>query len=228
MSMAHRFNGEGQAYEGLTRVSGGRPVWNGNVMLVRNKLLQPIRWQKPRRIFVNSMSDLHHDQIPISYVEEIYDVMRKARHHTFQVLTKRPEQMMKFIGPADPSGGWPLHNVWLGVTVENQDAADERIHFLKRTPSSVRFLSVEPMIGPINLPDLAGIQWVIVGGESGPRARDCRREWVDHIRLQCMEQGVAFFFKQLGNVWAKREGIPQKGGNIDDLPKYMRIREFPY
>jgi protein gp37 len=168
MKQAHRFNGKGKAYEGLTKQTSVGPQWTGKVSLVESALLKPLQWQKPQRIFVNSMSDLFHEAVPDEFIDRIFAVMARAPHHTFQVLTKRPERMRSYIQAADisvlaPLGraiqaipghrpaaySWPLPNVWLGVSCEDQQRADERIPLLLQTPAALRFVSAEPLIGPI-------------------------------------------------------------------------------
>ncbi|MFD0710596.1 DUF5131 family protein [Paenibacillus sp. GCM10027626] len=250
------------------------------VTLRPEKLDQPIRWQRPRRIFVNSMSDLFHKDVPDDYIDKVFAVMALAPRHTFQVLTKRPERMKNYLqgletrGPAavlshaaelltgdelanyyvhnrnkcgaTDKPGWPLKNVWLGVSVENQKAADERIPLLLQTPAAVRFLSCEPLLGPVNLsmwlmtpgwvptyydpdnihgypdaePTNEHIQWVITGGESGPGARPMHPDWARSLRDQCQAAGVAFHFKQWGewsNPGASWVGIKA----IDERNQYQ-------
>jgi protein gp37 len=253
MTFAERFRG-----------TPGHYFENGFDITPRHdKLDQPLRWQRPRKIFVNSMSDLFHPEVPFDFIDQVFAVMALAPQHTFQILTKRPERMLEYfavdekrwdkladiapymeahgwISPEDaaniaPPGStlpkwpsWPLPNVWLGVSVENQKAADERIPLLLQTPAAVRFLSMEPLLGPVDLkniehgflnfdvvngsfggPDDSSqwtgsdkIDWVIVGGESGRNARPMHPDWVRDIRDQCQASGVAFFFKQHGE-WAQ-------------------------
>jgi protein gp37 len=155
------------------------------------RLSQPLDWRKPKLIFVNSMSDLFHEDVPTQFIQDVFETMRKAHWHTFQVLTKRPERLSS-IAEILP---WP-DNVWMGVSVENQRFA-WRIDELRRVPAAVRFLSCEPLLGPLKL-NLEGIDWVIVGGESGPKARPMRADWARDIRDRCRDAGVAFFFKQWG------------------------------
>ena len=227
---AHRFSGPGLAFEGLTVAGPKGPRWTGKIKLVPEKLAEPLHWRKPRRIFVNSMSDLFHENVPDEYIDRVFAAMSQAWHHTFQVLTKRPERMRNWFTCADrhlattrcfrnftdytePVGPWPLPNVHLGVSVENQAAADERIPLLLETPAAVRFVSAEPLLGAVNIcavPDsacrpamfsalyspLGDLDWIIVGGESGPGARPMNEDWVRSIRDQCVEAGVAFFYKQ--------------------------------
>ena len=174
----------------------------------------PLRWKAPRVIFVNSMSDLFHEALPIDYIRGVFDVMAAADWHTFQVLTKRSERLLE-LAPQLP---WP-RNVWMGVSVESADYVD-RVRDLARVPAAVRFLSVEPLLGPIpNLP-LDGIAWVIVGGESGPSARPMELSWARQIRDQCRKRGLPFFLKQLGGRAGKRGGSEARldGRLWRDLP----------
>ena len=263
-----------ERFGGVSRMTEHGPRWTGKIVLRPEVLDQPLSWRKPRRIFVNSMSDLFHPDVPDEFIDRVFAVMALATHHTFMVLTKRPERMMKYLTAPDRDevigwkahelyeqlGGdyrrvpalttregtistaslqphaksWPIPNVWLGVSVENQRAADERIPLLLQTPAAVRFLSCEPLLGSVDLskfkpfdgecfcqdrPDgckprnsagcpEAAIDWVIVGGESGPKARPMHPDWVRSIRDQCQAAGVPFFFKQWGEwelVWMTGE-----------------------
>ena len=332
---AARFAGPGGAYEGLVRIGEAR--WTGKVAFVEDKLDEPLRWRKPARIFVNSMSDLFHEDLTNEQIAAVFTVMALAEHHTFQVLTKRPKRMQEWFawaaeqedddgvggvaalnnaqeGPlqdrlhrrtcgllspygafcdcASPARVWPLPNVWLGVSVENQKAADERIPLLLATPAAVRFLSVEPLLGPVDLdlprcethdrdhvvqgpegehcnecaangfsgempsghwldPLNGGIDWVIVGGESGPGARRCDLAWIRRVVADCAIADVPVFVKQLGavpvtNLTATAEtrdgpnGKRQmkmtadlvaigdrKGGDPAEWPADLRVRQFP-
>ena len=170
-------------------------VFNGTVRMLPERLDQPLRWKKPRRIFVNSMSDLFHPDVPDSFIEQVFDVMNRARQHTFQVLTKRPQAMARWADRWYPFGMAP--NVWLGTSIES-DSYTFRANYLRLVPESTRFLSLEPLLGPLPSLDLAGIDWVIVGGESGPGARPMRPRWVRDIRDRCIDAEVAFLFKQWG------------------------------
>lgn len=188
---AHRFSGEGQPYEGL--VEGGN--WNGRVVLVENHLEDPLRWAKPRRVFVNSMSDLFHDSVLDEWIDRIFDVMARATRHQFQVLTKRPARMRDYLKDQDEI----LPNVLLGVSAEDQSTADERIPILLETPAAVRFVSCEPLLSAVSLSEvIGGLDWVIVGGESGPGARPIHPDWVRGMRDECVEAEVPFHFKQWG------------------------------
>ena len=173
----------------------------------------PRRWRQPRTVFVNSMSDLFHEDVPLGFLERVFGTMRDCRQHTFQVLTKRSERLRELA----PRLLWPS-NVWMGVSVEDGRVI-ERIKHLAETPAAVRFLSCEPLIGPLEDLPLTGIHWVIVGGESGPRARPMRREWVHSILRQCRAAGVPFFFKQWGGVRKDRTGRQLFGRTYDEMPR---------
>jgi len=173
----------------------------------------PLRWRSPRMIFVNSMSDLFHTDIPDSFVVRCFETMLLASQHTFQVLTKRPERAARLATRLP----WP-ENIWLGTSVENQDYV-WRIHELKRVPAAIRFLSVEPLVSPIPRLPLHDIHWVIVGGESGPGARPMKLQWVTAIRDRCVYYGVPFFFKQWGGVHKSRTGRLLEGRTWDELPR---------
>ena len=255
--IAARFCGAGQPYEGTINPETKR--WNGTIKLVPEKLAEPLRWQRPRMVFVNSMSDLFHEDVPDEFIDKVFAVMALAKQHTFQVLTKRPERMLEYFksfrSPEAEARGWNvcawaseqlgmggheeqiaqtpkgLPNVWLGVTVENQEAADERIPLLLQTPAAVRWVSMEPLLGAVNLrqipvdcggmlDSLRGIDtalqchyvgkldWVVVGGESGPHARPMHPDWARSLRDQCAAAGVPFLFKQ----WGEFETCYHKSG----------------
>lgn len=260
--VAARFSGPGQPYEGLIHPS--TRGWNGTVRLVPEMLDQPLRWKRPRRIFVNSMSDLFHESVSDNTIAAIFAVMACAPQHTFQVLTKRPARARQWFAtmmadnqaakmheslkgamgyhhprrPAVNPGPWPLPNVWLGVSVENQAAADERIPLLLECPTATRWLSCEPLLGRVDLCESLGmwwnatmqcfestgvefnrhrdggyrIGWVVAGGESGADARPMHPDWTRALRDQCAAAGVPFFFKQWGN-WVPAE---QAGCSMDE------------
>lgn len=213
MTMARRLEAMGQQkYTGLTRMSGGRPKWTGNVHLDEASLEKPYRWRKGRMVFVNSMSDLFHDLVPDSFIERVFRAMRENPRHTFQVLTKRPERLTQF---GDPSF-WP-ENVWMGTSVESADY-QHRIDALRMCPASVRFLSLEPLLGPLDDLDLSGIHWVIAGGESGRNARPVEVDWIRSIRDQCLLAGVPFHFKQWGGTNKKKAGRMLDGRTWDEFP----------
>jgi len=244
MKQAHRFAGAGKPYEGLTQMTRGGPVWNGQIRLVRELLDWPLHRRKPLRIFVNSMSDLFHEDVPWEFIDAVFAVMAVTTRHTYQVLTKRPYRMLNYMQrlKLDPIFGfpdrishrasdirdgydncgpsWPLRNVCLGVSVEDQAAADERIPLLLQTPAVVRWISAEPLLGPIDLDSAQvdgihalgcgdqgcncgnrGLDWVVTGGESGPKARPSHPDWFRSLRDQCKAAGLPFFFKQWGE-WA--------------------------
>ncbi len=173
----------------------------------------PLRWKKPRKIFVNSMSDLFQKELSFDFIRRVFDVMVEASQHQFQILTKRPDIALAYANKLP----WP-DNVWLGTSVENA-CYTYRIHELRRVPAKVRFLSIEPLLGRIGRLPLTGIHWVIVGGESGPGARPMKEEWVTAIRDRCLKQNVPFFFKQWGGVNKKRTGRELEGKTWDQLPQ---------
>jgi protein gp37 len=172
----------------------------------------PLRWKRPQTIFVNSMSDLFHKNVPFEYIEEVFDVMKRAHWHRFQVLTKRAERLEQLAPLLDWSS-----NVWMGVSVESKKYVS-RIDHLRRTGAQTKFLSLEPLLGPLENLDLAGIDWAIVGGESGFGARSMSHTWVTSIRDQCLDADVAFFFKQWGGVQKKRNGRLLEGRTWDQMP----------
>jgi protein gp37 len=204
----------------------GHPYERGfDLQLRPERLDQPLRWARPKVIFVNSMSDLFHEDVPVDFVQSVFDVMRRATWHTFQVLTKRSRRLAE-LGPLLP---WPS-NVWMGVSVENQRWAS-RIDDLRQVPAAVRFLSCEPLLGPLGL-YLDGINWVIVGGESGPRARPMNPDWARSIRDQCRSADVPFFFKQWGvhdesgqRVGKGKAGRLLDGTTWDATPEPTRSHE---
>lgn len=284
-------------YKGLIKRTSHGPAWTGDIRIVSDLIAEPLRWRQPRRVFVNSMSDLFHDSVPESVLDRLFAVMALAQRHTFQVLTKRPARMLEYLrtvtwerlidacnrsadgglhrpgaynlssidaattlarfvaGEKDayrPLPKLPLPNVQLGVSVESQETADERIPPLLQTPAATRFVSYEPALGPVDfrsIPridyehphpayyDFADLDWVIVGGESGPGARPCDIDWIRSAIAQCKAAGVACFVKQLGaNIaWVEMDGRPvgrlalrdRKGGDMHEWPEDLRVREFP-
>ncbi|UFZ03043.1 DUF5131 family protein [Bradyrhizobium ontarionense] len=214
MRMAGRLQAMGmEKYRGLTRKSGHRAVWTGKIRLDRSVLDTPTKWMKPRRIFVNSMSDLFHDAVPDSFVREVWSVMMRTPRHTYQILTKRPERMVEFTAALPELG-----NVWLGTSVESADYLS-RIDALRGVRATVRFVSFEPLLGSVANVDLSGIQWAIVGGESGPRARPMMEAWVDQIEAACRMSGTAFFFKQWGGSRKKAAGRVYRDQIFDEMPR---------
>jgi protein gp37 len=188
-----------------------------DLRLVPEKLEQPLQWKRSRRIFVNSMSDLFQDGVPPAYIARVGRVMERASWHLFQVLTKRHDRLRELLS-GDLEWMSALPNVWFGVSVEDRQYGLPRVDSLRRTPAAVRFLSIEPLLEDLGALDLSGIDWVIVGGESGPRARPMREEWVLSIRDQCRKQKVAFFFKQWGGVRKHETGRRLKGRTYDGFP----------
>lgn len=201
----------------LKRMGSARYVNGFDVTLHSDLIELPLRWMKPRVIFVNSMSDLFHESVPTEFIADVFEVMARAQHHTFQVLTKRPERAAR-LAVALP---WP-ENVWMGTSVEDRRRFD-RIGFLRSIPAKVRFLSLEPMLESLPALPLDGIQWVIVGGESGRRPRPIAKEWVCDVRDQCERAGVAFFFKQWGGSNKKRAGRELDGRTWDEMPDPRRL-----
>jgi protein gp37 len=239
------------------RGTPGHHFENGfDVTLRPERLEQPLRWKRPRRVFVNSMSDLFHEAVPNTFIAAMFDVMRKTPQHTYQILTKRHARMRTLLTPDRMAGEpWPLPNVWLGVSVEDQHWADIRIPALLATPAAVRFLSCEPLLGPLNLvqylPTAKGcfcethwswmcggdvnggkcrqerLSWVIAGGESGPGARPMELDWVRALSWHCRTTRVPLFVKQLGKTLGRELGAGPKGGDWDAWPEDLRVREFP-
>ncbi len=193
----------------------GHPFEMGFDLTLRpDRLDQPLKWKNSRQIFVNSMSDLFHKDVPRGFISRVFDTMEVADWHIFQVLTKRSSLMRNCVNSRYRDRSVPA-NIWLGVSIEDGSALS-RLHHLKNTIASIRFISFEPLIGPIGRIDLSGIDWVIVGGESGPRARRIDIAWIREIRDQCLEAGAAFFFKQWGGLTAK------SGGNILDKRNWLQ------
>lgn len=270
LTMAKRLKGMGSAKyqtDGNPRTSGP-----GFALATHaDTLTEPLRWKKPRKVFVNSMSDLFHARVPREFLAQVFAVMAATPQHTYQVLTKRPERAARILkdlctcGTGHPPGehfrssmewaatshsptyvpglqhgiyhrsGWPLPNVWIGTSIENNDYA-RRADALRNTPAAVRFISAEPLLGPLNDVNLHGVDWVIIGGESGPSARPLSPAWVHDLVLDSRAAGAAPFVKQLGSVWARDMTIngktvaahgDTKGGDPTYWPPELRIREYP-
>ena len=235
-----------------------KPAWNGTIGFVPSALELPLRWKKPRRIFVNSMSDLFHEKVQYEWIDEIFAVMGQCPQHVFQVLTKRPERMQRYLADFDT----PLPNVWIGVSVEDQETADERIPILLNSKAAVRWVSYEPALGLASFfgPDSptwnrdGGLDWIVVGGESGPDARPFDLAWARQTIAQCRAGGVPVFMKQLGaRPWWDGIGPPPAehvylapatkfngqvgwdldclrdrwGGTMEEWPVDLRVREYP-
>lgn len=275
-------------FKTFARRTENGPRWTGKVVLVEEHLRDPLRWKKPRKIFVNSMSDLFHEALPDESIDRVFAVMALCPQHTFQCLTKRPGRMLKYFSPGQfrdakvadeakrlsistrpftlPSetifdarrvahgdpwqiNAWPLPNVWLGISCEDQKTADERIPLLLQTPAAVRFVSYEPALGPVNfwkaiegtrdplfgVGNIAHLDQIIVGGESGPGARPFDIAWARTVIKQCREAGVSCFVKQLGaNPQGPEQSVPdwvlaldRKGGNWECWPSDLKVRQFP-
>ena len=225
MRQAHRFSGPGKPYQGTTKLTNGGPVWTGDVRMVHKLLDEPLHWRTPRRVFVNSMSDLFHGLVDTVFIGSVLGIASACPQHTFQVLTKRPKRMIRvtqsdaFLDAYEASQSmythtetpWPAPNIWLGVSVEDQASAEERIPLLLQTPARVRWISAEPLLGDIVVPDLHALDWVVAGGESGPGARPMHPAWVRRLRDECAVAHVPFFFKQWG-AWAPVKKIEDAPG----------------
>lgn len=202
----------------------GHPFENGFDLTLRpERLDQPLEWKKPRRIFVNSMSDLFHREVPIEFIDRVFDTMEKASWHTYQVLTKRSSLMTRFLKRRYGEERQAPPHIWLGVSVEDQKNT-VRLNHLKVARATVKFVSFEPLIGPIGPVSLKGIDWVIVGGESGPFARPMEEEWALDLLKQCKKDKVAFFFKQWGGYRPKSGGRLLKGREWSEYPKVAKTR----
>jgi len=267
------------AFAGLTERANGRVDWTGQVNLLPERLEQPFRWRNPRKVFVNSLADLFHKNVPDEFIAQVFEVMAATPQHTYQVLTKQQARLRAWLNRCQPWSGyithnghppssyggsgvivgntdtWPLRNVWIGVSVESQKWADIRIPALLDTPAATRFVSAEPLLGPVNLApwlpvpagafceahwswlcgnDINGgecrrtrLSWVIAGGESGPGARPMSEDWARAIVWQGRSTRVPVFVKQLGSVLGRQMGAGSKGGDWDAWPEDLRVREFP-
>ncbi|MBI2078277.1 MAG: phage Gp37/Gp68 family protein [Euryarchaeota archaeon] len=191
----------------------GHPYEQGfDLKLWPERLNIPLHWKEPRMIFVNSMSDLFHEKVPLSHIQDVFQAMKEAHWHTFQILTKRSARLLELSDRLD----WP-DNVWMGVSVENMSVAG-RVDDLRMVPAAIRFLSCEPLLGSLKELSLAGMQWVIVGGESGPGAREMKEEWVRELKGKCRSARIPFFFKQWGGVIKSRGGRHLDGKTFDEFP----------
>lgn len=218
MRLAARLEAMGNPkYAKLTRKSGGRAVWTGKIALDVKSLSAPYQWRKPRKVFVNSMSDLFHPAVPDEFIARVWRVMLETPQHTYQVLTKRPERMRDLLStPAFGSAA----NIWIGTSVEDS-AVLGRIEALRSISGFIKFISFEPLIGPVGLVDLTDIDWAIVGGESGPRSRPMAVAWVQQIEDRCRAYGTAFFFKQWGGTNKKATGRTFNGRTYDEMPEAL-------
>lgn len=231
MRQAYRCANMGIAhYSGLTHIQGGRPNWTGVVKPVNHKIEEPLGWRTPKMVFVNSMSDLFHETLLESDIIKIAEVMMTANWHTYQVLTKRSTRMRDLLNSKLQFAARSPH-IWWGVSVEDRKHGLPRIDHLRVTNAAVRFLSIEPLLEDIGELDLTGIDWVIIGGESGPGARPFDLAWARSILRQCREAGVACFIKQMGARpvlnGVAMEWHDRKGGNLIEWPQDLRVREFP-
>lgn len=231
MRMHHPNPKTATAFEGtVEKKPDGTLDWTGRINLLDQRLDQPKHW-KPCRIFVNSMSDVFAARVPADFVADIWRTMAATPQHSYQVLTKRPERIARVLERAHADLGLdePLPNVWIGTSIESNDFV-RRADRLREAPAAVRFLSLEPLLAPMPALDLDGIDWVIAGGESGPvrRVRSMQLDWVRGLIGQSRKSGAAVFVKQLGTVWARESGAAdKKGGDPDEWPADLRIREFP-
>jgi protein gp37 len=220
MRMAARLDAMGMVkYRGITRRSGSRAKWTGAVRLDEATLRAPLAWRRPRRVFVNSMSDLFHEALPEADIRRVWQVMAETPQHTYQILTKRASRLETL---SQTLTGLP--NVWLGTSVETADQLS-RLVSLRRARAAIRFVSFEPLIDAVGEPDLSHIHWAIVGGESGPGARPINREWVEDILRACRRHGTAFFFKQWGGRQKARTGRLLHGRTFDEYPQLPAMRE---
>jgi len=222
MQMARRLEAMGiDKYKGLTQKRGKKVTWNGIVREDNNSLSIPYKWRKPRKIFVNSMSDLFHDDVTDDFILAVWQVMRDTPQHNYQILTKRPERMYRIMVDKIKD---ILPNVWLGTSIEDAVVVD-RIEYLRKTPAAIRFISFEPLIGSVGPVNLENIHWAIIGGESGSKARPIKEHWIDEIHAQCDKYDTAFFFKQWG-TWGKdnqkrskkANGREYRGRTWDEMP----------
>lgn len=264
MRMAARIERMGSApcYDGTTKIVNGNPVWTGLVRQASAKVLtDPLRVKRPTMWFVNSMSDLFHEDIPDEWIDRVFEVMGETPEHTYQILTKRASRMRAYMNSDRPykawnarrleQEAWPARNVWLGVSTERQQEANERVPHLLATPAAVRFVSAEPLLGPINFTNMHRItgeglmrpldgrfrtlDWIIVGGESGPGARPFHVEWARDIVSQCQSAAVACFVKQIGaypvdtgpGSLVRLRIKNRKGGDPTEWPKELRVRQMP-
>jgi protein gp37 len=212
-NMARKQESPGRKVHHLRVVNGWR--WNNKIDLVPEALGDPLRWKQPSTIFVNSMSDLFHKDVPLTFIQQVFGVMGQAHWHQYQILTKRSERLLELDGHLP----WQPH-VWMGVSVENEGCTF-RIDQLRKTHAAIKFLSLEPLLGPLGNLDLKGIDWMIVGGESGPGARPMAPEWVRDIRDQCRRAKTAFFFKQWGGTNKKKTGRELDGRTWDEMPSSL-------
>lgn len=263
IGVAHR--GMAPQHKGLTVRTPNGVDWTGEVRVARSVFDKPLRWARPRRIFVNSLSDLFHNSVPLEVIAEVFAIMALAPQHTFQVLTKRPQRMAQVLSdpefftrhvlaaagrlgqPAERGGlgqptarlmgrdgpellhadRWPLPNVWLGTSIET-DRYSFRADHVRATPAAVRWISAEPLLGPLPSLDLTGVDWLVAGGESGRGARRMDPDWARDLLGACRAAGTAYLFKQTGSVLAREWGLTHsKGGELSELPADLAVRDYP-
>ena len=222
-----------EAFAGtVAKDSDGRLDWTGRINLLGARLDQPKHWRKPRKIFVNSMSDVFAARVPVDFVAKIWATMQDTPQHTYQILTKRPERIARVLDKVHAELGLtePLPNVWIGTSIESDEFV-RRADALRQAPAAVRFISAEPLLGPLPSLDVRGLDWVILGGESSKRKADARPldlDWVREVMGRCRAADVAVFVKQLGAVWARANGAAdKKGGEPEEWPADLRVQEFP-
>lgn len=192
---------------------GNRRYRNGFEITFQEDLLEiPFKWKKPRMVFVNSMSDLFHESIPLDYIQKVFTTMNMCPQHTFQILTKRSKQILEYSSKLN----W-THNIWMGVSIENNKVFD-RLYDLIKTNAKTKFISFEPLLEKIYMDTLSGVDWVIVGGESGPKSRKMKEEWATQIRDKCIEENIPYFFKQWGGMYKKKNGRLLEGIEWSDMP----------
>lgn len=220
MRMAARLQAmQHKNYVGTVRKSGDRYVWTGKIVLVKESLNIPLKWKKPKRIFVNSMSDLFQDGVPDEYIKDVWATMEKAHWHHYQILTKRPDNMERVIRELRLPY---LPQVWIGTSVESAEY-NFRLNSLRKIPDFIKFVSFEPLINSVKGTNLDSIDWAIVGGESGPKSRPIHEDWVDEIKTACDRHGTAFFFKQWGGTNKKATGRIYRGQTWDEYPVEKQV-----
>lgn len=228
--IAARFSRPGLPFKGYARPTSSGPRWTGKVDLIKEKLREPLSWKEPQRVFVNSMSDLFHEDVPFWHIDQVFEIMIRCPQHTFLVLTKRASRMEEYFASTGNRVDYLLKHpgIQIGISAENQEYFDARYPSLVRIPAAVRFVSAEPLLGPIRLPEARRIQWIIAGGESGAEARPMDPQWCRDLLRQARDQDIAFFMKQMGTVWAgQHEATSSKGGDPGEWPADLRIREYP-
>jgi protein gp37 len=232
-TLAARFSKPGLPFHGVVERKASGPHWTGKIELLESTLLDPLSWKKPAKVFVNSMSDLFHPDVPELFIRKVFKVMEMTPSHTYQILTKRPERMQEIVSSIQPT---PLSNVWLGTSVEDRQRL-ARIGALAHTPAIVRFLSLEPLLEDLRNFPLFNIGWVIIGGESGRQARPCNLSWIRSIIHHCQEVGIPVFVKQLGSCPVEMVNLGQgflptpithkQGANPLEWPVDLQVQEFP-